>query len=73
MHWHASRLFCATDTGVGTQNQGETSHAGQQVATLPGGPSVNVPHPVSGLSSAAKQPNYGRLCFDGNRTGCQYY
>lgn len=37
------------------------------------GSSMNAPHPASGLSSAAKQPNYGWLCFDGNRTGCQYY
>lgn len=37
------------------------------------GMSVNAPHPVNGLSSAAKQPNYGRLCVDGNRAGCQYY
>lgn len=67
MHGHTFKPSFSTITVFVTLLHSE------KVGRLPWGRSLNVSHPVSGLSSAAEQPNYCGLCFDGNRTACQYY
>lgn len=66
------RFALKATTAAATLNQHEASLS-QDGEWLLWGHSLNVPHPVSGLSSAAEQPNYSGFCFEGNRTGCQYY